>query len=54
MGEEGKGCSEKKERYLFMNSNMDKAGKYDQSIYLFYNITTYTIIFNLVFNFSVG
>ena len=35
-----------------MNSNMVKPGKYDHNIHLFYNITIYTTIFNLVINFS--
>ena len=37
-----------------MNSNMVKPAKYDQNIHLFYNITTYTTVFNLVINFLVG
>ena len=37
-----------------MNSNMVKPGKYDHNIHLFYNIATYTTIFNLVINFLLG
>ena len=37
-----------KKWYWLTNLNMVKPGKYDHKIYLFYNITTYTTIFNLV------
>ena len=49
--EVGKGCSDSRKWYCFVNSNMVKPGKYDHNIHVFYNITTYTIIFDLVINF---
>ena len=45
---------ERKKEYWFMSSNMVKPGKYNHDIHLFYNITKYTITFNLVINFLVG
>ena len=52
MWEVEKGCSERKKR--FMNSIIVKPGKYDHTIHLFYNITIYTTIFNLVIDILVG
>ena len=51
--EVGKGCSERKKWYWFMNSNMAKPVKYDNNTHLFYNITS-TTIYDLFINFLVG
>ena len=53
MWEVGKGCSESKKWYWFMNSNMVKPGIYDHSIHFLITLQ-YTTIFNLVINFLVG
>ena len=52
--EVGKGSSERKKVILVYEFKHGKPGKYDHNINLFYNITTYAAIFNVVIIFLFG